>query len=373
MGSHDDLRDRRVVLVHERFTEYAGSERVVEQFHQVWPSAPILTAVVDPTTLPASLADADIRPSRLQRHFRPGAGYSRLLPLLPWAFRHLHIPDCDLIVTSHHAFANRIRAGQTPVVSYTHTPARWIWEPSMLAGESGGRVGEVLLRGFAATQRRPDRTAAGRLVGIVANSSHVQARIRRWWERSSTVVAPPVSTDQFEPDPFVAREDFFLLAGRLVPYKKPDVAVAAAERAGVRLVVAGEGRARGAAEAVAGAHTTFLGSVSDGELRDLYRRCRALVMPGEEDFGIVPVEAQACGTPVVAPAVGGVLDSVLDGVTGVLYRAKADPVRDLAAVLAGFNPSAFDSSVIRDHAESFSPAHFRRRFLAATSDLLARS
>ena len=353
----------RVAIVHERFTELGGSERVVEQMHELWPTAPIHAAVVDRDALPDGLRDADIRPTKLQRLYRGGRGYAHLLPLLPAAMRSIDLSGADVVVTSHHAFANRVRppAG-VPVVSYTHTPARWIWEPAMLADEIGGRVARVGLRGFAAGQRRFDRAAAARLAAVVANSTHVAARVQRWWGRTATVVHPPVGVDFHTPDPAVAREDFFLLAGRLVPYKRPEVAVAAARAAGVRLVVAGDGRSRPAVEAAAGPGIEILGAVDDLTLRDLFRRCRALVFPGEEDFGIVPVEAQACGAPVIAWRGGGVLDSVVDGVTGLLYP---DPGPEgLRKALCAFDPEDYQSDTIRANAEAFAPARFRENVLA---------
>ncbi len=231
----------------------------------------------------------------------------------------------------------------------------------------------MCLRGFAATQGRPDRAAAQRVSTIVVNSRHVAARVRRWWGRAAEVVPPPVDVHHYTPDPGVAREPFFLLAGRLVPYKRPEVAVAAAVLAGVRLVVAGEGRTGSAVEAAAGPGVELLGKVDDATLLDLYRRCQALVFPGEEDFGIVPVETQVCGTPVLARAIGGVLDTVVDGVTGTLYRTSSprDEVEALADVLRGFRADRFDPGPIREHAERFSPEAFGTSFSSVVDGVLA--
>jgi len=363
----------KIALVHEKFTVYAGSERVVEQLHLMWPDAPIFTTVCDPETLGPILRDADVRTSPLQKLYRGGDNYAYLLPLLPVAMRHLDISGYDLVITSHHAFANRVRPKPaTPIVSYVHTPARWIWEADTRRHEIGGAAGRAVLGAFAATQKAPDRRAARRLTGVVANSHYVGDRIRRWWGRESTVVAPPVDTDFFTPaGPGTgARGDFFLVAGRLVPYKRPELAVAAAARAGVKLIVAGDGRARGAVEAAAGPTVEILGRVDNDTMRDLYRNCRALLFPGEEDFGIMPVEAQACGAPVVARAVGGVLDTVIPGTTGVLYPATTDTehVETLSGVLRDFDDDAFDRSAIRAHAEAFAPARFREGFAAAVAD-----
>jgi glycosyltransferase involved in cell wall biosynthesis len=302
--------------------------------------------------------------------FRGHASYKFLLPLLPGAMRRFDLDGFDLVVTSHHAFANRVRVPEgVPVVSYVHTPARWMWQREMRSSEWGGRAAGVALGAFAASQRRPDRKAASRLTGVVANSRHVARRIARWWERDAYVVPPPVDVSYHAPAP-VEREDFFLLAGRLVPYKRPDIAVAAAKLANVRLVVAGDGRARAAVEPLAGGRTEFVGRVDDDELRDLYRRCRALLFPGEEDFGIIPVEAQGCGAPVIAPAVGGVLDTVVPGTTGVLYDPTGDQVATLAATLTGFRPDTFDPDAIRAQAERFAPDRFRARFADALDAIL---
>jgi len=358
----------RVAIVHERFTIRGGAERVVEELHRIFPEATIHAALVDRSVLSPELAAADIRPTGLQRLYRGHDHYAHLLPLLPHAFARIDLSGVDLVITSHYAFANRVRPpGGVPVVAYTHTPARWIWDRAMRAGERGGRAAGLVLGAFAATQCRADRAAAGRLRAIVANSGNVAGRIERWWGRASTVVHPPVDIDWFTPDPGVPREDFFLVAGRLVPYKKPLVAMVAAEQAGVRLVVAGEGRQLELARARAGPRMEVLGRVDGPTLRDLYRRCRALVFPGEEDFGMIPVEAQACGAPVVARAAGGVLESV-DETTGVLYRTPGDgpgEVTALADALRRFDPARFDPALIRRKAESFSPERFRLEFLAA--------
>jgi glycosyltransferase involved in cell wall biosynthesis len=367
-----------IAIVHEKFTVYAGSERVVEQFHLMWPDAPIFTTVCDPQTLGPILRDADVRTSPLQHLYRGGDHYAHLLPLLPVAMRQLEISGYDLVVTSHHAFANRVRPKpDTPIVSYVHTPARWIWEADTRRHEIGGAAGRALLGAFAATQRAPDRRAARKVTALVANSHYVGDRIRRWWGRESTVVAPPVDTDFYTPGTpgSTARGDFFLVAGRLVPYKRPELAVAAAARAGVNLVVAGDGRARGAVEAAAGPTVEILGRVDNETLRTLYRDCRALLFPGEEDFGIMPVEAQACGAPVIARAVGGVLDTVVPGTTGVLYPATTDTehVDILSGVLRDFDDAGFDRSAIRAHAERFAPARFREGFAATVASAYGRA
>jgi len=347
-----------LALVHERFTDYAGSEMVVEQFSRIWPEATIHAPIIDPAVLPPGM---HVTPTALNRLYRRGS-YAYLLPLLPLAMRRMRLPDVDAVLASHHAFANQVVwATDAPVISYVHSPARWMWDASMRAGEFGGRAGTAALAVFSAAERSRDFTAAQKVRSIIANSHAVADRIRSWWHRDSTVIFPPVNTNFYTPDPAVPREDFVLVAGRLVPYKRPEVAVAAAEAAGVPVVVAGEGRALHACERVAGPGTTFLGRVSDAQLRDLYRRCRCLAMPGEEDFGIIPVEAQACGAPVVALGSGGALDTVIPGVTGLLVDPETDRVTQFADAFRQMDSTDFSVAALRSHAESFSRETFRQR------------
>ncbi len=355
----------RVAIVHERFTELGGSEQVVRELSRIWPGSRVHTPLADPAVVAAAGLEARVQAGGLQRFYSGGRHYEAYLPLLPWSMARLDLSDADLVVLSHHAFANRVRVPQgVPVISYVHTPARWMWDRSGRVGERGGRIADAALGTFAATQRQADRRAAARPDALVANSHAVADRIRSWWGRSSEVVPPPVDTEYFTPDATVEREDFFLLAGRLVPYKRPELAVQAARDAGARLIVAGDGRHRAACERVAGPGTEFRGAVSREELRDLYRRCRALLFPGVEDFGIVPVEAQATGAPVYALAAGGALDTVLPGRSGRLIEPGSilEVTARFAAAMADRGLHlGFSTESIRDHAKSFSTERFHQR------------
>lgn len=329
----------------------------------LWPHSRVFAPIASDRVVRESGIRVPVTTSALQRLYSGSEQYAHLLPLLPVAMARADLRDADVVVTSHHAFANRVRppAG-VPIVSYTHTPARWLWDQSKSNLEAG-RVGATGLAVFAATQRPADKAAAARITTIIANSHAVADRVRDWWDRDAVVIPPPVSVDDFTPDPDVARDDFFLIAGRLVPYKRPDLAVAAATRSGTRLVVAGEGRAEGLCRELAGPTVEFEGRVSDERLLDLYRRCRALIMPGEEDFGIIPVEAQACGAPVIALGAGGALDSVIHNETGVHVQVGPgdDEVEAFASAMRDFADDQFDHAVIRRHAESFAPQVFRQR------------
>lgn len=358
-----------MVIVHERFTELGGSERVVEQLAGLNDNSRVYAPVIDEGLVRHELAGVDVSASGLQRLYRKPGQYAHLLPLLPLAMATADVSDADVVVTSHHAFANRVRVPEgVPLISYTHSPARWMWDRRMLQGETGGSLGEAALRSFAMAARSGDRAAANRVDTFVANSQTVADRILRWWGRHAVVIHPPVDVDFFHPAP-VATEDFFLIAGRLVPYKKVAVAVTAATALGRRLVVVGQGRSRAALERLAGPTVEFAGAVSNDELRDLYRRCAALVFPGEEDFGIIPVEAQACGAPVIAARVGGATETVVSGQTGLLVDVgRSDPITAFAQAMAGFDPCDFDRQTIRRHAEQFSQDRFRR----SVGELLSR-
>lgn len=355
----------RIVLVHERFTEIAGSEHVVEQLSVLWPDAPIHVPIARPSGIPVGLGPP--RTTWLDHLYRliGRRTYAPLTPLMPGAFRRMRLDGADAVVISHHAFATQAAfATSAPTIAYVHSPARWAWETSMRSRERGGQIGASALRALASATRRDELAAAPRLTTIVANSTAVADRIRRWWARDSVVVHPPVDTEAFTPDPSLSREDFFLLAGRLVPYKRPELAIAAANLAGAPLVVVGDGRSAELCRKLAGPTVRFLGRVPHATLLDLQRRARALVMPGVEDFGIVPVEAMACGTPVIALGAGGVLDSVLPGVTGQLVPASDSDdrvIEDFAVALSAFDDAAYDPVRIRRHAEGFSSETFRRR------------
>ncbi|MEU4811609.1 glycosyltransferase [Nocardia fluminea] len=363
----------RVAIVHERFTEFGGSEAVVGEFVETWPDAEVFAPIVAPGGVREPVRT--VHDTWLSTaHAYTGGRHAPLLPLVPRALRRMPLRDFDVVVISHHAFATQAAlATDAPVVAYVHSPARWAWDREFRAQEAGGRVGQLALGALGGLARRGELRAAPRLTHVIANSHAVAERVTEWWGLPATVVNPPVQVGRFTPDPAVEREDFFLCAGRLVPYKRADLAIRAAQRAGVRLVVLGEGRFRAQLDEIAGAETTFLGATSGELLQDMYRRCRALLMPGIEDFGIVPVEAMACGTPVLAVGAGGALDTVRPGVTGEYVPAgsDADVVAALAELMREFRSASYDPAKIREHAATFAPEVFRTRIAGTVDDVVA--
>jgi glycosyltransferase involved in cell wall biosynthesis len=294
--------------------------------------------------------------------------YRRYLPLFPTAIEQFDFDPYDLVIsTSHCAAKSVVVPGRALHVCYCHSPMRYAWDQydSYFGPAQVGRTASRLLRPVLARLARWDAATAGRVDRYVANSHYVAGRIRRYYNRGSTIVYPPVDTTFYRPDPVRSPEPFFLVVSALVPYKRLDVAIRACADVGARLQIVGRGpeeaRLRRLADTVS-ADVEFSGWLENEQIRDLYQRCRAVLMPGVEDFGMVPVEAQACGRPVVALAEGGAVESVVDGVTGVLVRDHS--VEAFAAALRDVSSRQFDSAGIRRHAESFGKARFQQQFRA---------
>jgi len=357
----------RVALTHEWLTIPGGSEKVVLELLELYPRAEIFTSVYNPEGgWPQRLRDQTIHTSFLDRI--PGAerNYPKLLPLMDTAFRRFDLEGFDLILSSNHACAKNVRTPPDALhVCYCHTPMRYAWDPSFLEGERLGRASRAAFAAMIPILRRTDLRGARQPDHFVANSTFVAQRIRRHYGREATVIHPPVEVNRFAGARRVPEEPY-LFFGRVVPYKRADLAVAACERLGRKLWVAGEGRDLERVKAAAGPNTEFLGRVSDADLAELFVRSRALIFPGVEDFGIVPVEAQAAGLPVIAHGVGGARDSVVDGRTGVLYD---DPSVDgLCAAIERFEGLELEDADLRAQAAGFAPDRFRD----AMSDLIAR-
>lgn len=365
-----------VAIVHERLTEIAGSEHVVAEFARQWPDAPIHIPIVDPRV--TSDFSARVPTSPLSAAYRAARyrSYAPLLPLVPSWMKRRHFGAAEAVVISHHAFAAAAvhAAGATPTIVYVHSPARWAWDKAMRREEASSLPGRLALDVLSRLAIATELSAATKITTVVANSAAVAQRVKDHWNRDAQVVHPPVNIDFYTPDAASSRGDYFLLAGRLVAYKRPDIAIRAAVEAGVKLVVAGDGREAARCRKLAeGGDVTFVGRVSNEQFRDLYRRAKAMVMPGEEDFGITPVEAMACGTPVIALGVGGALDSVVDGVTGTFVsgRGDAETVSNFAETFASFDNGRFDPCANRQRAEQFSPEAFRARMAEVVAQTLA--
>ncbi len=364
----------RVVLGHDWLTGLRGGERVLEVLARTWPEAPILTLLHRRAALPPGLRTRRLIASPLQRWPAVHRYYRWLLPLFPAAVRALRCPPCDLLITTSHCAIKAVRPPRgARHLCYCFTPMRYAWT---FADEYFGRHTplRMAVSPVLAALRHWDRTTAGRVDRFATISRHVRDRIWQAYERDADIVYPPVRLDFFTPAPSsaarVPAEPYDLAVAALVPYKRLDLAVRVCSRLGRRLLIVGVGSELARLRRRAGPSVQFLGSVSDNDLRELYRGCRCLVFPGEEDFGLAPVEAQACGRPVVAYARGGATESVVDGETGVLFTPQTEDA--LAAALARADTIHWDSARIRRQAERFSETAFWESFARAIAACLAQ-
>lgn len=337
---------------------------------EMFPRAELFTSIYDPGPWPEQIKERRVHASFLTH--LPGArtNYQRLLPLMDRAYRSFDLSRFNLVISSSHAFAKNVRVPPDALhVCYCHTPMRYVWEEDFLAGEDlGGRMVRLALPLLLGHLRRQDLRGAASPDVFVANSRHVAERIRRYYGRSAEIVHPPVDIEHFLELPR-SPDDYYLVFGRVVPYKRVDLAVAACARLGVSLKVAGNGRALQAVRAAEppGSSVEFLGRVSGRERDELLGGARALLFPGEEDFGIVLVEAQAAGVPVIAYGIGGAAETVVDGLTGVLFGEQS--AASLVAGMERFEDLELDSDLVRENARRYG----RERFRAEMAEVIDRA
>jgi glycosyltransferase involved in cell wall biosynthesis len=352
----------RIALVHDWLNQVGGAERVFEALVALYSEAPVYTSMYWPEAMPASYRKWDIRTSWMdklpgvKRHHQP------FLPLYPLAFESLDLDGYDVILSNKSGFCHGlITPPETVHICYCLTPTRYLWRYRDYAQREGiGRVTRLLLAPILSRLRTWDRLAADRVDRFVAISTEIRDRIAKYYRRDADIIYPPVNTSRFQPAPTVG--DYYLTLGRLVPYKRVDLAVRACTQLNLPLKVGGSGRDMKRLQDLAGPSVEFLGSVAEEALPDLMAGCRAFLFPGAEDFGITPVEAMAAGRPVIAYACGGALETVVEGVSGTLFREQS--VEALCDALARFEPDAYDPHVIREHALQFDTTVFAQKMSA---------
>jgi glycosyltransferase involved in cell wall biosynthesis len=341
-----------------------GGEKVLLSLARLYPEAPIFTLLHLPGSLCPELEARDIRTTFLQRFPGLETHYRRYLPLFPMAVASIDLTGYDLVISSSHCVAKGARPrGDAVHLCYSHTPMRYVWDRYLdyFGPERLGVPARWLVRPIAEGLRAWDVATAPRVHRFAANSEYVARRIRRYYGRNAEVIPPPVDTDFFTPGPD-GPGDFDLVVSALVPYKRIELVFAAYRGTGRALKIVGTGPERARLEGLRPSEVELLGRVDDATLRDLYRRCRAVILPGVEDFGIVPVEAMACGRPAVVFREGGGAESVVEGETGVVFD-EASPA-SLRAAVDSLGGMRFNTAALRARAEAFSRSLFETRFLA---------
>lgn len=343
------------VLCHDWLTGMRGGERVLEILCRGFPDAPLMTLIHNPAKISESVNHHRIHTSWLQHVPAIMQTYRYFLPFFPSAIQSMKCPEADLLVSTSHCVAKGVRAPVgTRHLCYCFTPMRYAWT---FQDEYFGRssLKSALTRPILARLRDWDRAASDRVDRFVAISHHVRERIRKYYDRDADVVYPPVDTGRLTPSE-VPSEDFDLIVSALVPYKRVDLAVRAYSRSNRRLVVVGTGTEFRGLQNMSGPNVDFRGWLPDADILDLYRRCRMLIFPGEEDFGIVPLEAQACGRPIVAYARGGALETVVDGTSGVFFGEQTEDA--LVDAVERCEAQDWDRVAIRANAERFDEMNF---------------
>jgi glycosyltransferase involved in cell wall biosynthesis len=352
----EEWRSLDVALTHDWLTGMRGGEKVLELLAAGFPAAPLYCLLHKPGSVSDVITRRTIHTSVLQHVPGVFKHYRYLLPTFPLAIRTLGRVDADLLISTSHCAAKALRTtSRTRHLCYCFTPMRYAWTfHDEYFGAS--KLKQALLAPMLGSMRRWDKANSAGVDRFVGISRHVQQRIEQFYHREADVVYPPADTSFYMPDSTVAREDFDLVVSALVPYKRVDLAVAAYTRSGRRLVVIGAGTEFDRLRELAGPSVTFTGWLPDEAIREHYRRCRFLVFPGEEDFGIVPVEAMACGTPVLAFGRGGVTETVVEGKTGLFFNHQTADA--LNACRSEAETMRWEASAIRSRAESFSQQAF---------------
>lgn len=347
-----------LILAHDYLVQMGGAERVVAAMHSCFPSAPIYTSAVDRQGLWPELRNAEIRTSWMQHLplVKHHTHFKKYFMLYPSAFRSFGEVSADVAWISSSTFAKYLRPSPgTRTICYLHNTTRFLWQgESYLAGEVGFRPLQAFLKLLLPRLRAMDREATAKMDVLIANSRNVQRRIRENYGLDSIVINPPADTGRFELCP--ADEGYYLVVSRLLAYKDIALAVQAFSKASRRLIVIGEGPDRCRLESLAGPSVRFLGRLDDIETTRHYAGCRALIFPGEEDFGITPLEAMACGKPVIALAKGGALETVIDGETGILFTESTP--ESLIQAVASCETKTWNQQALRNHALTFSREHF---------------
>lgn len=347
----------KVAIVHDWLTAMGGAEKVIIELHKIFPNAPIYTSVVDYEKIDPIFKEMDIRTTFIQKLPFSKKKYNRYLPLFPIAFESLDLSEYDLILSSTTSIGAKgvLRNSSSIHICYCNTPPRYTWDFYHEYLASAGRIQRMVIPILMHYLRTYDQLSSSRVDYYIANSTNVKERISKIYNKSSTVIHPPVDVEYYQLSE--EKEDYYFIVSRLVPYKRIDLAIEACNKLRKNLVVIGHGEEFEKLKQLAGPTITLLGYQTDEQIKEYMQKSKAFLFPGFEDFGIAPVEAQACGKPVIAFGKGGALDTVLPEKTGILFNEQT--VDALCEAILKFETMEFNAQEIRQHAENFSRKNFR--------------
>lgn len=347
----------KVALVHDYLNQYGGAERVLESFKEIFPDAPIYTLISDLSKMPDKFERYDIHNSFIQKIPFSKRNYKKMMSLFPLAIEQFDLSSYDVVLSSSSAFAKGVltRPGQLHFC-YCHTPMRYVWDLYHDYLKKSSSFLQKVLPPLLHSIRNWDQLSSQRVDHYIANSNNVRKRIEKYYNKKSHVIYPPVSFERFAISD--ETEDYFLIVSRLISYKRIDIVIQAFNQLQLPLVIIGDGYDRSRLEKLAGSTVKLIGIQSDEIVAQYYSKCRALIMAGEEDFGITPLEAQASGRPVIAYGKGGALETVVNKKTGIFFNEQT-PESVLDAVQS-LKDIEFDSQTIRDHAQKFNNERFKR-------------
>lgn len=356
----------KTAIVHDWLVNYGGAERVVEQMLLLYPDADIYTLVYDEKKMGKIFPKEKVHTSSLQKIPMAEKLYTKFLSLMPKAFEEFDLTGYDLVIASSSCCAKGvITSPTTPFIAYIHSPMRYAWDLYYDYLKNSGRLTKFFMKRWMPDIRKWDYISSQRIDTLVANSSYIARRIKKFWNRDAAVVYPPVDTDRLSISDEAAG-DYFVVFSRFVPYKRIDLAISACARLNKKLIVIGSGSQEKELKLLAAscknADIKFTGRISDSEVKAYLQKCRALIFCAEEDFGIIPVEAQACGRPIIAFGKGGALETVVNEKTGVFFEEQS--VGSLVKAIEEFEKldkeNTFNPKKIREHAEKFSAENFRK-------------
>lgn len=359
----------KIAIVHEWLTIYGGSERVTEVFHEIFPDAPIYCVVYDRNTMPERFKKYDIRTTFIQKLPFAKKHYKAYLPLMPRAYEELDLTEYDLVISSSSACAKGVITRSDAIhICYCHTPTRYFWEFYYEYTRDMGKLKKTIISMLIHRLRMWDKLASERVDKFIANSTYISGRISKYYRRDSKVIFPPVNTHLYKISE--TDENFYLIVSRLVTYKRIDIAVEAFNDLEYPLIIIGAGPEKEKLEKRAKNNIKFLGRLSDEEIRDFYSKCKAFIFPGEEDFGITPVECEASGRPVIAYKRGGALDTILDGKTGTFFQEQN--AESLVKAVKEFeeNGVEYNNEQIKEYSERFSVERFKKEFIDYANEVI---